>query len=142
MTASALGRVQQVFLLCALALGIVGMHHLTTTDDTMGAAAPTVVATMMPPAPHDMPGAVEDVASLPIEQHPTAPMPSHDLMHLCLAVMCAVGFALAALWLLLRILRRGDQSNAPITSGPPRAPDRPPDRRGRLLLASLCILRV
>jgi hypothetical protein len=142
MTASVLGRVQQVFLLCALALGIVGMHHLAISDDMMRGAVPTVASAALTSASHDMPGYVETLPSQPVGQHPTAPMPSHDLMHLCLAVMCAVGFALAGLWLLLRVARSATPSGSLMIPRRARAPDRPPDRRGRLLLITFCILRV
>jgi hypothetical protein len=142
MTASALGRARQVFLLCALALGIVGMHHLPTSDDMMRGAVPTVASAVLTSTSHDMPGYIETLPSPAVGQHPTAPMPSHDLMHLCLAVMCAVGFALAALWLLLRVARSATPSGSSSIPRRARAPDRPPDRHGRLLLTAFCILRV
>jgi hypothetical protein len=140
MKASGLGRVRQVFLLCALAIGIVGMHHLAASDDMAAAPPPTVVPMMS--VSHDISSAVQAFPSPAVVQHPSAPMPSHDLMHLCLAVLWAVGLALAVLWLLLWVSRGALRSG--VRSGPrqPRAPDRPPDRRGRTLLTSFCILRV
>jgi hypothetical protein len=138
--ASGLGRVRQVFLLCALAIGIVGMHHLTASDDMAGAPSPTVLS-MMSVSP-DKPSAVQTFPNPAAAQHPSGPMPSHDLMHLCLAVLWAVGIAMAALWLLLWVSRGALRSGVPIGPRQTRAPDRPPDRRGRTLLTSFCILRV
>jgi hypothetical protein len=93
MKASGLGRVRQVFLLCALAIGIVAMHHLAASDDMAGATPQAVMA--MTSVSHDIPSAVQAFPSPAVAQHPSAPMPSHDLMHLCLAVLWAVGLALA-----------------------------------------------
>jgi beta-lactamase regulating signal transducer with metallopeptidase domain len=138
--ASGLSRVRQVFLLCALAIGIVGMHHLTAGHDMAGAPSPTVVV-MMSVSP-DMSSAVQTFPSPAAAQNPNAPMPSHDVMHLCLAVLWAIGIAIAVLWLLLWVSRGALRSGVPSGLRQTRAPDRPPDRRGRTLLTSFCILRV
>jgi hypothetical protein len=140
MKASALSRVRQVFLLCALAIGIVGMHHLAAGDDMVGATHQTVMS--MTSVSRDIPSSVQAFPGPAAVQHPSAPMPSHDLMHLCLAVLGAVGLAMAALWLLLWVSRAAVRCG--VASGPrqTRAPDRPPDRRGRALLTSFCILRL
>jgi hypothetical protein len=110
--ASGFSRVRQVFLLCALAIGMVGMHHLTASDDMAGGPSPTVVS-MMSVSPDKL-GAVQTFPSPAAAQHPNGPMPSPDLMHLCLAVLWAVGIAMAALWLLLWASRGALRSGVPI----------------------------
>jgi hypothetical protein len=117
---------QQVLLLCALAVGLVGMHHLSATTD-MPASMPVVSAPVMA-------GTHADPA--PSEDH----SPSHELSHLCQAVLVAFGAALLGLSLLLRAF--GAQLGVPrkMRASPP--PERPPDRRGRVVLTCLCVLRV
>ncbi|SEC41702.1 hypothetical protein SAMN04489727_3675 [Amycolatopsis tolypomycina] len=123
-----LGRAQQVILLCLLALCVTAMHHISASSnepDTMAA-----VATSMPTA---------DTA----DEHPEpAHNGPHDLLHLCLAILTALGSLLLLAWLLLP-RQPGTPNPAQPTSprGSP-APDRPPDRPGRTILTSLCVLRV
>ncbi|WP_409181230.1 hypothetical protein F9C11_32785 [Amycolatopsis sp. VS8301801F10] len=122
MATSRLGSVQRVLLLFALALGVAVMHH-----------APS------PAAGHAM------TSQVSVETHSTAPaadsgMPAgeHSMLHLCLAVLYAAG----ALVLGLLAFRRYTAVTAAFdgTRGSP-ATDRPPDRRGRVVLTSLCVLR-
>ncbi|GAA3550646.1 hypothetical protein GCM10022222_37720 [Amycolatopsis ultiminotia] len=74
------------------------------------------------------------------EEHPGMPDGAHTMLHLCLAVLYAVG----ALFLALLAFRRRTAAQLPVPAGPRGSPSpgRPPDRRGRLVLASLCVLRI
>jgi hypothetical protein len=112
-------------LVCLLLLGMVGMHHFVPASAHDAMSTATSIATQEPmPAP---------------SHEPTAP--SHELMHLCMAVVCAfLGLLLIAL-LLLIVLRR---ENLPVPSLRLSASriDRPPGLSGRALLASVCVLRL
>lgn len=133
-TTSELGRLQRGLLLCALALGVVGMHQLVTTDAMPGMAMPVMSSS---PA-MDM-GDVTTVTAIAAEDHQHGGQGVvHDLMHLCLAVLCAAGAALLAFWLIRRCLAVVSPSSRAVA----RAPDRPPKAGGRLLLASVCVLRL
>ncbi|MGW3958519.1 DUF6153 family protein [Amycolatopsis sp. NPDC005003] len=124
-----LGKARQVLLLCALALCVVAMHHVSTAMNLQGTSA-------MPAMPAAQ-AAVVDAGSG--EQHPGTPDGAHDLLHLCLAVVSAV----VALFLALAAFARSRPAAVAAPASPrgsPR-PERPPDRRGRLILTSLCVLR-
>ncbi|GAA3057926.1 DUF6153 family protein [Actinokineospora globicatena] len=110
-------------LLSALLLGVVGMHHLTgepgPTDHPVSHAA------HMPPAEQDTTG-----------DAPHEPMSSHDLLHLCLAVLAAAA-GLGLVWLLLSVVvvtKPVGHSRPLAIVTAPRAP--PVD-----LLLSLCVSR-
>jgi hypothetical protein len=114
-------------LLCLLLLGLIGMHHF------------------VPTSPHDvmaaMPAAVDVMHDAPAHEpeSPGNPAPSHDLMHLCMAIVCAtVGLLLIAL--LLTVFRR-DRDPVPSSPDPLGRVDRPPGLFGRTLLTSVCVLR-
>ncbi len=124
MATSRLGSVQRVLLLFALALGVAVMHHVPS-----------------PGAGHAM------TSQMSVEAHSALPAPAaesgmpageHSMLHLCLAVLYAAG----ALVLGLLAFRRYPAVKAVFdgTRGSP-ATDRPPDRRGRTVLTSLCVLR-
>jgi hypothetical protein len=120
-----LGSLQRALLLGALVLGVIGMHQLVTVHHLPGPAAPVMSASMQPslaPANHDDP--MDGVI--------------HDLMHLCLAVLGAVGTAL-----LLLSMGRGLIPATHLTGrSATRTPARPPPHGGRSLLASVCVLRL
>lgn len=123
------GRVQQVVLLCLLALCVTAMHHVPASEPgAMTACAPT--------------GAAAANAAMDSGGH-QAPCPGgeHDLRHLCLAVLTAIGGLLLACVLLLWRPGTGVPARWVAPRGSP-APDRPPDRPGRTVLTSLCVLRV
>lgn len=124
MRSSARRTVTQWLLLCALFLGVVGMHHVTTESSTFSGHS-TVSA-----GSHDQPAPDEP-----------APSPTHDLLHLCVAILSAVASLLLLAWLLLRVARLLADRTRP-TSAWPRAPDHPPPVGGRDLLSSLCVLRL
>ncbi|RZQ62545.1 hypothetical protein EWH70_19490 [Amycolatopsis suaedae] len=118
-------------LLCALVLGVIGMHHVAGTGGEHGASAGHAVVTDLPMPGHD-----------PGQNDPGAPAGSeHDALHLCLAVLGLLGTALLVLALL-----RGERAPVVTLPRPPgrfRGPPggRPPDRRGRIVLTSLCVSR-
>ncbi|SDO58184.1 hypothetical protein SAMN05421507_10330 [Lentzea jiangxiensis] len=118
------GRTIQWILLCALFLGVVGMHHVNVSNDV--------------PSPH---GTVS--TSTHGAHHPgdPAPEPTHDVLHLCVAVLTAVASLVLLASLLLLTARRLVPVRVQATGVRPRAPDRPP-RGGRDLLGSLCVLRL
>lgn len=114
----------QWLLLCALFLGVVGMHHVAMSDG-------------MAPTHAVMSGTT---GQAPASEQPDSP-PAHDLPHLCLAVLCAIGSLLLLAWLLARVVRAvADRARAmPAWS---RATDHPPPIGGRTLLNSICVLRL
>ena len=116
----------QWVLLCLLFLGVVGMHHVNLDADL--------------PAGHAMMSAVADPHGGHAPEEP-APAPAHDMLHLCMAILCAVTSVLLLGLLLLRVVGSlRDWTAARATW--PRAPDRPPLRCGRGMLNSLCVLRL
>jgi hypothetical protein len=130
--ATRLGKVRQVILLCALAVGVLAMHHVSLSHGMSDAAS--AVGT------HVAPGSGPEMAdSAPGggsgEHHPNG---LHDLLHLCLAVLGAAAALLAAFlgisW---------PSTTFPRISGPRGSPrrGRPPDGGGREILTSLCVLR-
>lgn len=132
MVTARLGRAQQVMLLCALALCVVAMHHVSMATSAESAsvmhAVPTAQLELPTVAGADSGG-----------HHPGMPDGAHNLLHLCMAVVGAV----VALFLALVALRRLRPAEvlAPVSPRGSPAPGRPPDRRGRLILTSLCVLR-
>jgi hypothetical protein len=133
-TTKRLGKLQQVFLLCALAVGVVAMHHVGMAS----AAEATTMHAMAEPGPQ-----VE--ISLPAagsgEHDPGMPDGLHDILHLCLAVLCAAGALLLTVVVFLGISWFTARfSLAAKLRGPP-VRGRPPDRGGRSILTSLCVLR-
>ena len=134
-------------LLCALALGVLGMHHLSGLGHGSAAEhAPAAAAVQADTPPLDT-----VPAHAAPQRHccpdPTATTPStpghdgeHDLLaHLCLAVLVAA-FTIGLL-ILLRRTRRGPAPPAHLAvsgSGYPRPPPPPTSIR----LASLCVLRL
>jgi hypothetical protein len=127
-----LGKTQQVLLLCALALCVVAMHHVSMARSPEGAS----VMHAMPTAQVEA-AAVVDTGSG--EHHPGMPDGAHNLLHLCLAVVSAA----VALFLALAALGRSRPVEVAVPASPRGSPypERPPDRRGRLILTSLCVLR-
>lgn len=118
--------------LCALTLGVLAMHHVTTGT----LAEPTASSHHGPghdghPAP-DPSGAPDD----------TGHAPDHGAFHLCLAVLVAATLTLA-IWFLLRTAR-ARRIRLPRAAGPAgRAGRGPPFApTTSAFLSSLCILRV
>lgn len=116
--------VTQWLLLCALFLGVIGMHHVAMSGDT--------------PSPHSATSATAH--EQPAPEHPS-PQPAHDMLHLCVAVLCAVVSLLLLAWSLMRAGRPA-ADRLQVTTAWPRAPDHPPPIGGRTLLSSVCVLRL
>ncbi|RSD13553.1 DUF6153 family protein [Amycolatopsis eburnea] len=135
MTKTRLGNVQQVLLLCALAVCVLAMHHVSLSHG-MGDAAATATAHVAPGFEPEMAVAAPDGGAG--EHHPGMP---NDLLHLCLAVLYAAGALLLALaaFLGLSWLNTTFPRFTGLRGSPRRG--RPPDRGGRGILTSLCILR-
>ncbi|RBM19171.1 hypothetical protein DI005_15825 [Prauserella sp. PE36] len=109
-------------LLCALALAVVAMHHVGSAPPAHG--------------PESMPAVA---AATVADGHPAPDHGSHDLFHLCLAVLAAVGGLLLAAWFLGRVAR----SVPPVRRAIPlRAGARAPPRGGRDILHLACVIRV
>ncbi|MFP5068068.1 DUF6153 family protein [Pseudonocardia nantongensis] len=135
------GRLLLVLVLPVL-LGLVGMHALVVPAPTT-ATSPTVARI---PVEHATPqhGPVVPAGGAGEHGAPAGHDDHHDdgashLMHLCLAVLAAVGVALLSAWLFLgRLSLPG--SSTPVrrwTGGMPAARPPPVPRR----LAQLCVLR-
>jgi hypothetical protein len=123
-------------LLCALALAVLGMHHLALGPQQAGCHQPEPVATS--------PGGGANLGAnlgAPAARPSGAPATDngHDLLHLCVAILNA------AAWLLLLAVAWTAAAGA----GPPAARSRSFVRRtwrrrrpaGRSLLLSICVLR-
>ncbi|WP_436499682.1 hypothetical protein [Actinokineospora sp. HUAS TT18] len=113
-------------LLCALAIGVIGMHHMATTsaDPVPGIASHSVTSHM----DHDGPESGSDPRQ-----------PVHDLAHWCMAVLFTfAGTALILVGLFVayamavRVVPAACRRLAR-SHGPPG---------GRLLLTSVCVLRI
>jgi hypothetical protein len=117
-------RVRQGLLLCALALAVLGMHHVAFGQNQ---------------SPHDTHGAVMSTSTSQ-DQPSDGSDTGQELMHLCLAVLSAAGGLLLA-WLVVMIGARAHAASGRI---------RPtlwhgwrlPATVGRSLLASVCVLRI
>lgn len=118
MRPSTASRARRVLLLCALALAVLGMHHV---------ALP----------PHET---VHSVMAEPMTQPSggTETGMEHDLLHLCLVVLCAAAAFLLALW------SPATASTARTRPGNDRRPclPRAPKAAGRAILSSVCVLRL
>ncbi|MEU4250001.1 hypothetical protein AB0F15_21585 [Amycolatopsis sp. NPDC026612] len=138
MTVTRLGQAQQVLLLCALAVCVMAMHHISLSHGMPGTASAT--------AAHVVPGGAPGMAdpapgSESGEHRPGMPTGLHDLLHLCLAVLYAAGALLLALgaFLVVSWLTTSFPRSSGLRGSPRRG--RPPDRGGREILTSLCVLR-
>ena len=136
MTTHRLGKLQQVILLCALAVCVVAMHHFSVASGIPGAAEVT--------ASHAMSDVGPEMAAPVVssgEHDPGMPGGMHDMLHLCLAVLCAAAALLLALTAFLGLSWFTTTfAPSPRLRGSPRR-GRPPDRGGRSILTSLCVLR-
>jgi hypothetical protein len=121
-------RARQILLLCALTLSVLGMHHVALPSHDTGHAA--AAETMATPAMASTNPAVQ-----PADDSGTGM--GHDLLHLCLVVLCAAAVFLLATWLLatVRVTRTDPGHRQPSFPRPPRV-------AGRSLLASVCVLRI
>lgn len=124
MTPGVHSRTTQWVLLCTLFLGVVGMHHVNVSNDMSLSHGSTSSITHHTPPSED-----------------PAPQPTHEMFHLCVAVLSDVASLLLLAWLLLRTARPIAGRVLAPTAWPP-APERPPPRGGRDLLSSLCVLRL
>jgi hypothetical protein len=133
------GKLQQVLLLCALALGVVAMHHVGMAN----AAGTTAMHAMSSDAgPQEATAPPETGSGHPDPHHdPGLPGGLHDVLHLCLAVLCAAGALLLTVvvflgtsWFTTAFSRAAGSRGSPSRG-------RPPNRGGRGILTSLCVLR-
>ncbi|OLR95058.1 DUF6153 family protein [Actinokineospora bangkokensis] len=138
-------RLAQWLLLCAIAVGVIGMHHLTSADSghAMSAAGGVAMA-----GDHASTGSAHDVTGTPAQDHATAvaaapetPMGGHDVMHLCMAVLASSAVPLLLLLLAL--------AAAMVLTGVVRAAAElrrrwrgPPPRTGQQVLALVSVLRL
>ncbi|MFL6121524.1 hypothetical protein [Actinophytocola sp.] len=130
-------------LLCALAFGVVGMHHFALMSHHGAESAmvsSTTVATQARDDEPNMKSVIMRMASTEDCCRDHAPTGTHNPLHLCLAVLAA-GLALGTL---LARRRRSDQDSG-LPSGPApvrrqRPPSGPPDSTA--VLTSLGVLRL
>ncbi|TLW95343.1 hypothetical protein FFT09_02165 [Saccharomonospora piscinae] len=126
-------------LVCAVALGLVTMHHIAGQHS--GDPAPTHVAPQSAAAAQVL--SPQDSA----DRHEQAPSPAHDtasmLFHLCLAVLAGSAVLLVSITLSRSRWQTAARLVAADTGGvrgrpPPSAPPRPP----RGFAYDLCVLRL
>jgi hypothetical protein len=134
MTAKRPSRVQQVLLLCALAVGVVAMHHVGMAT----AAGGTTMHAMSAPGPQVVTAPPETGSG---EHDPGMPGGLHDILHLCLAVLCSAGALLLAVAAFLGVSWFTTTFSRAVRSRGSPSRGRPPDRAGRDILTSLCVLR-
>ncbi|MEU3273903.1 DUF6153 family protein [Saccharomonospora sp. NPDC006951] len=117
-------------LLCALALGVVAMHHVGTNP---GGHTAHQAASLEHPAG---PGQQHDAGDESPGSHG-----SHDaLLHLCLAVLTALGGILLAVLFLGRRIESAPRPRNPVTAG--MGARAPPVRSGRDIKHLTCVIRV
>jgi Family of unknown function (DUF6153) len=133
-TAKRPGKVQRVLLLCALAVGVVAMHHVGMAT----AAGGTAMHAMSVSAPQVVTAPPETGSG---EHDPGMPGGLHDILHLCLAVLCAAGALLLAVAVFLGVSWFTTTFSRSTGSGGSPSRGRPPDSGGRRILTSLCVLR-
>ena len=124
MPARALSGTQRLILLCALALGVILMHHVNAP----GAMSDTVAIEHVEPSP---------IAGSSAPHHVCPPCGAHVMTHVCLAVLDGTTLTLLVLLVFLGFAA-GHHEGAAGSRGSP-LPGRPP---GRAVLTSLCVLRV
>ncbi len=113
-------------LLCALALGVVAMHHVGAEGHP--GAAHAMSAPMLESATPQASG-----------EHP-ATGGQHDPFHLCLAVLAGFAALVLSLWLLFT--RRAPDPAATIRTASRALARSPPPRPGRDLLLTTCVFRL
>jgi hypothetical protein len=118
-----------MFLLHALVLLVIGMHHVPFVAH----CASTTSGEVMPAAMVS----VEQQEIQPTDNH-CSDM-GHDMLHLCLAVLWAVGALLLLIWLVAAV--GGGSALAARLQPPSWRVWRPPQTAGRSLLTSVCVLR-
>jgi hypothetical protein len=121
---------------CALAFGVVGMHHLASMCQENSEQAEVTFSA----APSDERATVQTVTPDDCCGDHDAPAGTHDLLHLCLAVLAA-GLVLGAL--LVHWCRAVRNTGPPPRLGAPRRqrpPRRPPGATP--ILASVGVLRL
>ena len=133
MPAGALSRTQRLFLLCALALGVILMHHVSAPGAMFSPAE--TVAQHAEPAP----ALTVQTSGPDSPHHACALCGAHGMTQACLAILD--GTTLLLLLLASAGFSRLGSTPTPTPHGSPR-PSRPPDLHGRAALNSLCVLRV
>ncbi|MBP2366765.1 DUF6153 family protein [Pseudonocardia parietis] len=138
---------QLVLLIGSVLFGLVGMHALVvpaTAPATDTGHQVAIAASVAGPTDHRADAATAPSAPVPAAatHHPmSADHGEHDthLLHLCLAVLAAVGLALVAAWLLLGRL----MLPVSVTPARQRARDMPAQRPPPVprRLAQLCVMR-
>ncbi|OLF09760.1 hypothetical protein BLA60_18445 [Actinophytocola xinjiangensis] len=123
MRSGAASRARQILLLCALALSVLGMHHVAAPSHAAGPAMTVEAMTVEAPT-------VEP----PAGDH--QPDTGHDLLHLCLVVLSAAVLLLVG-WGLATTFPTGATR-----AGRPPAFSRTRVVAGRSLLTSVCVLRL
>jgi hypothetical protein len=136
-------------LLCALAMALIGMHHVATHDlATHGAIHEQPVLVAGTSADESTAGnpAATDAGNCCAKGRPLpgapAPDDGHDhVLHLCLAILAAAAVATLLGALRWRTPTAAGSDRLPRSGRHPVLP-RPPPARGRDVLTSHCVLRV
>jgi hypothetical protein len=129
MSRTGMGPFARWVLLCALALGVVAMHHVPAPAHDMSAMPLSVSIS----APSQTTAAEHLPASDGMQR-------MQDMLHMCLAVLGGLLALGLALFLLGSVSGAARPRSGGVRSGvPARAP---PWRRGRDILGSACVLRV
>lgn len=122
-------RASQWALVWAVAIAVVGMHHLGTQEPAIHATTASAAATVV------------DCCTHASEEHTPAPTGQHDMLHLCLAILCvALGLTLAVFALRGRTVTERLSSLSMRAARPRSPPPRPGGAPARL--AELCVLRL
>jgi hypothetical protein len=131
-------QVRHVLLLCALALGVLGMHHLAPPPDGMS-HGPCHETHATHTGTHTGTAAGMPVA-FPLTSADSGTGAGHGPLHLCMAVLGASVFLLLA-WMLLAV-SAGFRASSTEIRAPGWRGRRARRPAGRSLLTSVCVWRI
>ena len=134
-------------LLCALALGLIGMHNLAAGDPAHGSMGQIVMPSTPTAAMAANSTDAVGMSCCGADHDLVMGLPGHhsgyghDMLHLCLAVLVAAA-VLTLAWLLWRRGRTAWRHRKPTTSLPEAGRGPPLALRTSGLLSCLCVLRL
>ena len=131
-------RLAQWLLLCAVAVGVIGMHHLASAQSEHGmGTAHHVVESSAPDHAITLADAGPTAAAAP-----TMPMSGHDMLHLCMAALMSTVAPLLLLLLALAAVLALSAEVVRAVGDLSRRRRGPPPRSGQQILSLVSVLRL